>query len=145
MPLIRYSVGDRVTRIIYGGECACGKLLPVISAVDGRTDDTLYAANGSRIGRLDPVFKAHLPIREAQIVQESLELIRVRYVPDSGFGPSAARSIVERMRARMGRVEVVLEEVEMLPRTANGKFRAVICNLPIEERRRLAAAAYGPS
>ena len=37
--------------------------------------------DGQRMGRLDPVFKADLPIREAQIIQASLEHIRVRFVP----------------------------------------------------------------
>ena len=39
-------------------------------------------------------------------------------------------SIVSRLQDRMGKVDVILEAVEEIPRSANGKFRAVICNLP---------------
>lgn len=131
MPLIRYRVGDSVKLSLEHQDCACGRTLPVLESVEGRTDDILYTADGRRIGRLDPVFKAELPVREAQIVQEALDLVRVRFVPASGFNAASGLSIVQRLQERMGDVRVILEEVESLPRGANGKFRAVICNLPV--------------
>jgi len=63
----------------------------------------------------------------------------VRYVPGVGFGAADAASLVERLRARMGPVQVVLEEVPAIARTANGKFRAVVCQLSADERRRVEA------
>ena len=36
----------------------------------------------------------------------------------------------------MGDVQVVLERCDEIPRTANGKFRAVICEIPPAERPR---------
>jgi hypothetical protein len=35
----------------------------------------------------------------------------------------------------MGPVDVVLESVAAIPRSANGKFRAVICQLPADVAR----------
>ena len=134
MPLIRYRVGDRITLSSNSTQCECGRALPVMASVDGRLDDVLYTFDGRRIGRLDPIFKSSLPIREAQIVQEALDLVRVNYVPSSNFTPGAERSIVERLQARMGNVRVILEQVDELPRGTNGKFRAVVCNLSPEER-----------
>jgi phenylacetate-CoA ligase len=98
-------------------------------------DDMLYTSDGRIVGRLDPVFKADLPIRGAQIIQEKLDRIRVRYVPTTDFTPEAGRSIINRLQDRMGRVDVVLEAVDELHRQSGGKFRAVICNLPAHERR----------
>jgi phenylacetate-CoA ligase len=83
------------------------------------------------------VFKAHLPIHEAQVIQETLDRVRIRYVPTQHFTPASSRSIIERLQARMGPVEVILEQVNEVPRAANGKFRAVICNLPVEQKKRL--------
>ena len=138
MPLVRYKLGDRGRLPVADARsCACGRTMPVLAAVEGRIDDTLYTLDGRRIGRLDPVFKDRLPIREAQIVQEALDRIRVRYVPAADFTPEAGRSVIERLQARMGDVKVILEPVNEVPRGANGKFRAVICDLPAEERRRL--------
>jgi phenylacetate-CoA ligase len=134
MPLVRYRVGDRGALEPGDGPCACGRQLPRLAYVEGRSDDVLYTRDGRRIGRLDPVFKGGLPLREAQIIQESLDAIRVRYVPAPGFAPRDAQSLVERLQARMGLVGVTLERVDQIPRTPNGKFRAVVCDIPLHER-----------
>ncbi len=133
MPLIRYRTGDRCALGEERPECACGRTLPLLGPIEGRNDDVVYTRDGRRVGRLDPVFKASLPIREAQIVQESLDRLHVRYVPDSGFTTRSCSDLKRLVRERLGDVEVILEPVERVPRGANGKFRAVVCNLPAEE------------
>lgn len=133
MPLIRYRVGDR-GELDAAGDCPCGRTLPVLRSLEGRIDDVLYTMDGRGIGRLDPVFKEGLPIQEAQIIQEELDRVRVVYVPAAGFDSRAERSIAERLRARMGPVRIDFEPAGRIPRGVNGKFRAVICNLPPEQR-----------
>jgi len=81
MPLVRYRVGDRGRLSPASDQCDCGYKLPMLDSIEGRSDDVIYTTDGRRIGRLDPVFKSGLPIREAQIIQEGFDLIRVRYVP----------------------------------------------------------------
>lgn len=136
MPLIRYWIGDSGVISTGKATCGCGRSLRTASIV-GRADDVLYTSDGRRVGRLDPVFKTQLPIREAQIIQESLGKIRVRYVPTAGFTAAVARSVVKRLQERLGTVEVLLEPVDEVPREKNGKFRAVLCKLPVEEREHL--------
>ncbi len=142
MPLIRYRIGDRGALTSSATPCTCGRTLPSLAAVEGRVDDVLFTSDGRSIGRLDPVFKADLPVREAQIVQDTLRRVRIRYVPAANFTPDAARTLVERLQARMGNVAVVLEPVAEVPRTATGKFRAVVCNLSPEERATLDTQPY---
>jgi phenylacetate-CoA ligase len=67
-----------------------------------------------------------MPIHEAQIIQESLEQVRVRYVPSEGFASSSSEAIARAIREHLGPVEVILEAVTRTPREKNGKFRAVI-------------------
>lgn len=137
MPLIRYRVGDRGWLSHKNSACKCGRTLPVLAGIEGRDDDTLYTTDGRRVGRLDPVFKSSFAIQEAQIIQESLHRIRVRYVPDANSSAKDDEAIIQRLRERMGPVDVTLEAVDSIPRTSNGKFRAVICNLSPEERRQV--------
>jgi phenylacetate-CoA ligase len=137
MPLIRYRIGDRAAASDPNEHCSCGRTLPMLSAIEGRIDDVLYTIDGRRIGRLDPAFKRSLPIREAQIIQDAINRVTVRYVPAPGFSSAAAGSIAKELQMRMGAIEVALEQVSELPRGPNGKLRAVICNLPVEERRAL--------
>lgn len=129
MPLIRYRVGDRVRFPESTTPCPCGRLLPAIAGVDGRVDDLLYTADGRQIGRLDPLFKADLPVVEAQIIQESLDCVRLLYVPAPQFEQADASDLARRIRDRMGPVEVIFEAVAQVPRERNGKFRAVVSRL----------------
>jgi phenylacetate-CoA ligase len=129
MPLIRYRVGDRVRPGGAEVSCACGRTLPQIAAIEGRLDDVLVTRDGRRIGRLDPVFKTELPVREAQIIQEAIDRIRIRYVPEDGFTNQTGELLTKRLQAHLGNVDVVLEALDRIPRTANGKFRAVVSQL----------------
>lgn len=138
MPLIRYRVGDRGALSGVVTPCACGRTLPTLAGVEGRVDDVLYTMDGRRVGRLDPVFKGQVPLREAQIVQEALDRIRVRYVPAPGFSSKDESAIIQQLQARLGLVEVIMEPVDGVPREPSGKFRAVVCNLPLKEKKRLA-------
>ncbi|MDT7041557.1 hypothetical protein [Candidatus Nitronereus thalassa] len=137
MPLIRYRVGDCGSLQKHNELCDCGRTLPILGSVEGRVDDVLYTLDGRCIGRLDPVFKEDLPVREAQITQESLDQIQVTYVPASDFTPKAGQAIIDGLRARMGPINVTLTEVAEVPRGANGKFRAVVCKIPKEQRQLL--------
>lgn len=134
MPLVRYRLGDRGALAPDEPPCACGRALPRLARLEGRSDDVLYTRDGRAVGRMDPVFKSRLPVREAQIVQETLGRVRVRYVPAPGYGAADGAAIAERIRDRLGDVEVVLEAVPAVPREANGKLRAVVCALSAEER-----------
>ena len=131
MPLIRYRTGDRAARAT-PGRCGCARALPCLARIEGRLDDVVITRDGRCIGRLDPVFKDDLPLREAQIIQEELDHLRVLCVPAPGYTPEVGRSLVQRLRDRVGDVRVTIECVDRIPRAANGKFRAVICRLPRE-------------
>lgn len=132
MPLIRYRVGD--CGVFSDETCDCGRTLPLLKRIEGRTDDILYTRDGRRVGRLDPVFKSDLPIKEAQIIQESLEKILVKFVPAIDYDARDGNELTKRLRERMGDVEIDLRRVAEIPRTTRGKFRAVICNLSAAER-----------
>jgi len=134
MPLIRYRTGDRGALADEPRLCECGRSLPTLATIEGRADEVLFTMDGRRIGRLDPAFKADLPVREAQVIQEALDRVRVRYVPTPGFRPNHKSAIVQRIKARMGAVEIIMEPIKEIPRGPNGKFKAVICNLSKEEK-----------
>lgn len=128
MPLIRYAVGDRGRMVAHEHKCGCGRRLPMITAIEGRTNDLLLARDGRRVYWLNPVFYG-LPLREAQIIQDSIDELRVLIVTAPEFQPSSATRIIERLKSRMGDVNVRLEKVDSIPRGPNGKFQAVVCNL----------------
>lgn len=132
MPLIRYEVGDRGALAPEKTLCSCGRTLPALPGIEGRLDDVIITSDGRKIGRLDPVFKTGLHIREAQIIQENVKQMRVRFIPAGDYTDRDGSIIVQRLRDRVGNMEIVLEPVDYIPRSASGKFRAVVSNLPPE-------------
>ncbi len=126
MPLVRYEIGDRGRLRDDSFACPCGRGLPALAEIEGRSDDALRTRDGTLVGRLDPVFKGDLGIREAQVIQESLDRVVVRMVAEDGLAASTATAVRRRLRDRLGPVEVEVRAVERIERGANGKFRAVI-------------------
>ncbi len=128
MPLIRYRVGDR-GMLKDDSPCPCGRTLPALVGLDGRADDVLYTRDGRALGRLCTVIQGEIAVYEAQLIQEQLQRIRVKYVPTPEFSQSDEQSITDRLRACMGDVNVVFEEVDQIQRGPNGKFPTVVCKL----------------
>lgn len=134
MPLIRYRVGDCGALDPDAAPCACGRRLPRLARLEGRIDDVLYTRDGRAVGRMDPVFKSRSPIREAQIIQERLDGVRLLVVPGPGYSDADGAAVAARIRGRLGDVAVAVETVPSIARTANGKLRAVVCTIPPDQR-----------
>jgi phenylacetate-CoA ligase len=129
MPLIRYQIGDRGALRAEETPCACGRRLPVLEEIEGRIDDVVLTPDGRRVGRLGPVFRDALPIYEAQVIQESLEGLRVLVVPALGYSAETGEVIRARLRERVGNMKIDLETVDAVPRSANGKYRVIVSRL----------------
>jgi phenylacetate-CoA ligase len=129
MPLIRYVNGDRLRPLVDDAPCACGRALPAIAGVEGRSNDLLIARDGRRVYWINPIFYG-LPVSEAQLIQQRLDRVCIRCVPAPGFDAATERTIAERLRMRLGEVEVVFEAMAAIPRNRAGKFQAVIREVP---------------
>lgn len=125
MPLIRYRVGDRSLRP-EDRACRCGRQLPVFPGIEGRCDDVVITRDGRHVGRLDPVFKASLAIRAAQIIQEDFDRFVIKVIPTQNFSDVDSREIIKRLQERVGDAEVSIEVVASIPLGPNGKFKAVV-------------------
>ena len=126
MPLIRYRIGD-VAEVGSQKECKCGRKMPRIQKVIGRLDDVLFVPDRGYVGRLDPSFKGLSNIIEAQIVQESLNHIKILMIPDLNYNPEIGFQLIRNLRSKLGDqviIEIVI--VNEIARGANGKFRSVI-------------------
>jgi len=135
-PLIRYRIGD-TARWATDQTCPCGRQFPILDGINGRVEDVCYTADGRQIVRFDTVFKGVDRIREAQVIQDAIDAFRVDVVPAGGFNADDVKLIAQNLRVHVGNVGVKVECVPSIPRTAAGKFRAVICRLSPEEKDRL--------
>jgi len=127
MVFVRYEVGDRGTLEAEGTGCECGRGLPILKAVEGRLDDVVVTPDGRRVGRLDTAFKMDLPIRRAQIIQETVDQLSVLVEPDSDYDQAVEEDIKESLRAYVGsEMTIEVQQVDRIPLSANGKFRMVV-------------------
>ncbi|MFM9916850.1 MAG: phenylacetate--CoA ligase family protein [Rhizobacter sp.] len=126
-PFIRYRTGDVAVR---GSEaCACGRGLPILKEIQGRTTDFVMAADGTVMHGLALVYVVRdLPgVQAFKIVQETLGLTRVQLVTDDQFDPANQAEIVRGFKRRLGdSVEVHVEKVDRIAPEKSGKFRYVV-------------------
>ena len=126
-PFIRYRTGD--IGVLGSAPCSCGRGLPVLQDIQGRSTDFVVAADGTVMHGLSLIYILRdLPgIKSFKVIQESRLLTRVLLVPDDGFQAGNVEFIVSGFRSRLGAdVSVPVELVESIPAEKSGKYRYVV-------------------
>lgn len=126
-PFIRYCTGD--IGVLDSKPCTCGRGLPLLKEIQGRSTDFLVARNGTVMHGLALIYILRdLPqVRNFKIIQESLDLTRVCVVAETRLASEAANKISQGFKARLGQgVNIVIEEVPEIPAEKSGKFRYVV-------------------
>lgn len=127
-PLIRYRVRDAVVTSD-GAPCPCGSAFPRVAAILGRLDDMVWTRDRGWVGRLSQAIKVFPgSVREAQLVQEDPDTLRVRLVREASlFDPSQLVAFEEDLRQRLGeRIRLLYEYPESIEKGANNKFKFVV-------------------
>jgi len=125
MPLIRYRIGDRAS---WGKECPCGRGLPVIASIEGRTNE-VFALPGGGIrpaACFSNIESLNGRVKSFQLIQEREDLFVLRFVPcGKGLDDSVRGDVESIVRKACGgaRILVEFEEAQRIPREENGKFR----------------------
>ncbi|TFH58008.1 MAG: phenylacetate--CoA ligase family protein [Candidatus Zixiibacteriota bacterium] len=134
-PFIRYQIGDMGSPA--KGLCRCGRTLPRMQMIAGRTTDFLYAPDGRRVSgaALTIYLAAKVPgVRQAQIIQREKTTLIFNLVVDSNFDQSSLGLIREKVTNFFGEsMQIVPNYVESIPKEPSGKYRFSICELPITE------------
>lgn len=126
-PFIRYRTGD--VGVLDDRACACGRGLPMLREVQGRSTDFVVAANGTVMHGLALIYVLRdLPaVAGFRIVQETLAHTRVQVVPGAGYGPDTVAAVESGLRARLGdTVRIEVEPVAQIAPEKSGKFRYVV-------------------
>jgi phenylacetate-CoA ligase len=126
-PFIRYRTGD--VAVLAEGQCPCGRGLPLLQEIQGRTTDFVVARDGTVMHGLALIYVVRdLPgVAAFKIVQESLELTRVQVVVGPGLAADTRERIAAGVGARLGiGVRVEVELVPEIPPEKSGKFRYVV-------------------
>jgi phenylacetate-CoA ligase len=130
MPLIRYRIGDYAAWA-QDQYCPCGNLNPIITDLEGRTDDYLLTSDGRKIGRLSTAMKRSPTIHSAQIVQDKIGHAFLLVRPGEGYRSTHAIAVHDDILEKIGEFDLKIVEVPEIPKTLQGKTVLVI---RLEER-----------
>ena len=129
MPLIRYRVGDM--GVYSDRSCGCGRGLPILEKVIGRTADFLKRKDGSRVAGVSLVERTltNIPgLAQLQLVQTALERIEVNVVMAAGFTDASRTQLVRELKTVFGEdLQVNLNSLTHIPRETSGKYRFAKC------------------
>jgi phenylacetate-CoA ligase len=136
MPFIRYEIGD--IGVLSDKICPCGRGLPLLASINGRTLDTIYTkSKGPILGFL--LYKplrtlAELGVDQCQIVQDILERVLIKLIVADGY-PQKYRDelqmkVLEIYKGILGKdMEIDVQFVGQIDTTPTGKRRFIISNV----------------
>ncbi len=130
MPFIRYETGDRGT--LAPEPCPCGRGLPLIQSLDGRTTDVLTFHNGRTLsGPATTLMFRDSTFLAYQLRQTADDLLQVSYVADDSID---VETQIEPIRAMLENhvgsdVRIEFRLVDDIPATRAGKRRFIISDL----------------
>ena len=130
-PFVRYATGDLA--VLSARSCPCGRALPLIERIEGRSNDSIVAPDGRIINSLAVVY----PVREVEgieqfrICQKAVDRFHIQIVRNEHFS-KAGEEHIRQGWTQLLRVplEVTFEYLPNFPAERSGKFRHVVSELP---------------
>jgi phenylacetate-CoA ligase len=141
VPFIRYATGD--VGALTSRKCACGRALPLLEKIEGRTTDFIVAPDGAILHALSVIYIVREidGVDQFRIRQKTIDCFHIQLVRNDRFRPESENRIKEGLRARLkAPVEVTVEYLATLPPEKSGKFRHVISEVPMDRVNRQAEA-----
>jgi phenylacetate-CoA ligase len=133
VPFVRYATGD--VGALTSRKCICGRPLPLLEKIEGRTTDFIVAPDGTILHALSVIYivREIEGIEQYKIRQKALDVFHVQLVCGPQYSNDSESRIREGLRQRMrAPVEVTIEYLSSLPPERSGKFRHVISDVPMD-------------
>lgn len=130
-PFIRYRTGDVGT--LDDRPCSCGRTLPLLKEIQGRSTDFLVAQDGTVMHGLSLIYIVRdlAGVKQFKIVQESLDRTDILLVTDDRFDRANLAAIERGAKARLGQgVSVNVQLVGDIAPEKSGKYRYVVSKVP---------------
>ena len=126
-PFIRYRTGD--VGKLATEPCTCGRGLPVLQEIEGRSTDFVIAADGTVMHGLSLIYILRdIPGMKAfKVIQETRELTKVLLATEPPFAKGIIEDVIAGFKKRLGNsVEIQVQLVNNIPAERSGKFRYII-------------------
>jgi len=129
MPFIRYDTDD--LGYITEKACSCGRGYKLLKEIVGRQQEMLQTPEGVYIhGELfSHIFWEINGVKEFQVIQEKIDKIVIKIVPEEDFDEKQLDKIREIIRKRSEGWSVEFKFVEKIERLVAGKYKFIINNM----------------
>jgi phenylacetate-CoA ligase len=127
VPFIRYATGD--VGVVSQRRCPCGRALPLLERIEGRSNDIIVAPDGRMINSLALIYGVREieGVEQFRIRQTAVDRFHVELVTNARFSPASEDRIraawTQLLRAPL---TVTFEHRRELSRDPSGKFRHVV-------------------
>lgn len=130
-PLIRYDIGDmaRKSKI---NQCECKRGLPLLDEIIGRTIDNFIFSKGEIIhgGYFIYIFLGVKGIINFQVIQESIDKLRIKIVKSDDFNENEINRIIKTIKKDLGDdIEIDVNYVKEIEKSPTGKHRVTISKI----------------
>jgi phenylacetate-CoA ligase len=127
MPLIRYEIGD-LASLDSNKPCPCGRSLPLIGNIQGRTSDFLRLPSGRMIaGPSLALLAADMrDVRQVQFIQPDPQHVTLKVVAGHGYNALTEQELRRRMQPYLEDVSsLTIVTADSIPSEPSGKYRFV--------------------
>ena len=127
MPLIRYEIGDLAT-LDSDMRCPCGRSLPLIGNIQGRTSDFLRLPSGRMIaGPSLALLAADMrDVRQVQFIQADPAHVTLKVVAGTGYSQRTEEELRRRMLPYLEQESsLTIVTADSIPSEPSGKYRFV--------------------
>ncbi len=133
-PLIRYDIGDWAE---FGERCSCGRGLPVINKIHGRSRNRLILPSGDNVfpylGEHGQIAKVTgVKVHQFQCIQHSITDIELKLVADRELSGEEQAKVAALMQKNLGYpFNIRFSFQSDIPRSSTGKFEEFISNIAV--------------
>lgn len=130
-PFLRYATGD--VAALSSRSCTCGRALPLLERIEGRSNDSVIAPDGRIINSLSVIYAVREieGVEQFRVVQKTIDTFHVQIVRNERYRTEDEARIqngwTKLLRAPLS---ITFEYLTALPAERSGKFRHVVSEIP---------------
>lgn len=129
-PIIKYKIGD--IGILSNSECECGRKLPMLQSVEGRSFDMIVGVNGNRVpGNFFTLLRYDVKgVEQFQVNQDKYGELTIKIKTNSDWNSSEGNKLTKIIKEKLGtEMKIHISFVDNFMLNKSGKFQWVTSNV----------------
>lgn len=126
MPFLRYRTGDMAT--LEGEPCSCGRGLPRLKKILGRSPDFIIARDGRRFHEefFAYLFRDIQWLSQYYVIQHSYEKLEVYLKPNCLPRTPELKKVYDSLKRTFRGMDIVIQMTDKMPVRSSGKYKYIV-------------------